>query len=145
MLAAALALCALGAGAGAMALEAAPGGLPRTEKSGLATIARDRLEGHTTASGEIYNRNALTGAHRSLAFGTLVRVTNVRNRRSVIVRINDRAPAVGSRVIDLTPRAASAIGLLGISTAEVHLEVLGVSPSRLSPADEAAAGKAAVK
>jgi rare lipoprotein A len=55
----------------------------------------------------------------------MVRVTNLRNQRSVIVRINDRSPNIGNRIIDLTPRAASLIGLLGISTAEVRLDVLG--------------------
>jgi rare lipoprotein A len=110
-----------------------PPGMPRSPQSGLAGIVHDRLEGHTTASGELYNRNALTAAHRFLPYGTIVRVTNVQNHRSVIVRINDRAPAVGSRVIDLTPRAASAIGLIGISVAEVKLEVIGQSAVRLTP------------
>jgi rare lipoprotein A len=117
-----------------------PGGVARAEKGGLASIAHERLEAHTTASGELYNRNALTAAHRSLPFGTLVRVTNVQNKRSVIVRINDRAPAAGSHVIDLTPRAGAAIGLIGISTAEVRLDIVGSSGGRLAPppADEAA-------
>jgi len=137
VLAAMAAVFMLGASAGALAAEYVPGGLGGTEKGGLAGIARDRLEGHTTASGEIYNRNALTAAHRSLPFGTLLRVTNVQNKRSVIVRINDRAPAAGNRVIDLTPRAGAAIGLLGISTAEVKLDVIGralVAPEEGAPA-----------
>lgn len=111
----------------------APGGLARPVQSGTASTYRDRLEGHTTASGEPYNRNALTAAHRSLPFGTLVKVTNVQNNRVVIVRINDRGPAVGSRLIDLTPRAGAAIGLIGISVAPVKLEVVGTSAARMLP------------
>src|SRR5205085_2564383 len=88
--------------------------------------------GHTTASGEQYNRNALAGAHRSLPFGTMVRVTNVKNQRSVVVRINDRGAGIGNRIIDLTPRAAAMIGLHGISVGEVRLEVVGTG-SRLPP------------
>jgi rare lipoprotein A len=129
----------------AVAADAAPDGtygpgpapMTRLEKGGLAGISRDRLEAHTTASGELYNRNTLTAAHRSLPFGTLVRVTNLQNRRSVIVRINDRGSAVGNRVIDLTPRAADAIGLFGIGTATVKLEVLGASMGRLTPPEAA--------
>ena len=111
----------------------APGGLTRPVQTGTASTYRDRLDGHTTASGEPYNRNALTAAHRSLPFGTLVKVTNVQNNRVVIVRINDRGPAVGSRLIDLTPRAGAAIGLLGISVAPGKLEVVGTSAARVLP------------
>ena len=129
----------LGAGPSAAAATPPPDGTfgpavgPRALQGGLASIARDRLEGHTTASGELYNRNTLTAAHPLLPFGTLVRVTNLENRRSVVVRINDRGPAAGNRVIDLTPRAAAAIGLQGIAMAQVKLEIVGQSASRLAP------------
>ena len=73
-----------------------------------------------------------------------MRVTNLQNRRAVIVRINDRGSAVGNRVIDLTPRAADAIGLFGINTATVKLEVLGASAGRLAPPPQAE-GAAPVK
>jgi rare lipoprotein A len=98
---------------------------PRAANLGIATISHGRLEGHTTASGEQYNRNALAAAHRSLPFGTMVRVTNVKNHRSVVVRINDRGAGIGNRIIDLTPRAAAMIGLHGISVGEVRLDVVG--------------------
>jgi rare lipoprotein A len=152
VLAAILAASMLGPSAGAAGAAAAdadplPGapseGVPaQPGKVGLASIVRDRLEGHTTASGELYNRNALAAAHRSLPFGTLVRVTNLQNRRSVLVRINDRASAVGNRVIDLTPRAGAAIGLIGISTAEVKLDVIGLSATRAAPPEDRDPGKA---
>jgi rare lipoprotein A len=76
----------------------------------------------------------LTAGHRTLPLGTLVRVTNLENRRTVIVRINDRSSAVGTRIIDLTPRAAAVIGLQGIATVPVKLEVIGASAARLTPA-----------
>lgn len=104
--------------------------LPKTQNVGIAGIVRDRLEGHTTASGELYNRNALAAAHRSLPFGTTVRVTNVKNQRTVTVRINDRGAGAGNRIIDLTPRAAALIGLHGISVGEVRLDVLGAGAAR---------------
>ena len=68
---------------------------------------------------------ALTAAHKTLAFGTMVRVTNRRNNRSVVVRINDRGPFVRGRVIDLTPAGARAIGMSGL--APVSLAVVGRS------------------
>ena len=131
--------CILGPGPAARAAAPLPDGTfgpaaaPRALPGGQASIARDRLEGHTTASGELYNRNSLTAAHPLLPFGTLVRVTNLENRRSVVVRINDRGSAAGNRVITLTPRAAAAIGLQGIAMAQVKLEVVGQGASRLPP------------
>jgi len=107
--------------------------VPKVQNLGIATIIRDRLDGHTTASGELYNRNALAAAHRTLPFGTMVRVTNTKTLRSVIVRINDRGAGIGNRIIDLTPRAAATIGLHGISVGEVKLEVLGSGAGRLPP------------
>ena len=110
--------------------------VPKGPSVGIAGIVRDRLEGHTTASGEIYNRNALAAAHRSLPFGTIVRVTNVKNQRTVTVRINDRGAAAGNRIIDLTPRAAALVGLHGISVGEVKLEVVGAGRQAAPPATD---------
>lgn len=76
-----------------------------------------------TASGERCNPGHLTAAHKTLPFGTMVRVTNTRNNRSVVVRINDRGPFVRGRVIDLTPAGARMIGMGG--TAPVSLAVVG--------------------
>lgn len=80
------------------------------------------FHGKRTASGERFNTNAMTAAHRSLPFGTRVRVTNSRTGRSVVVRINDRGPFHGGRAIDLSHAAARAIGMGG--TANVALAVM---------------------
>ncbi|HEY1545480.1 MAG TPA: septal ring lytic transglycosylase RlpA family protein [Xanthobacteraceae bacterium] len=87
--------------------------------SGIASVYRG---GHT-ANGEFASSGGLTAAHKSLPFGTMVRVTNRNTGRSVIVRINDRGPYVHGRIIDLTPAGARAIGLSGL--APVTLAVLG--------------------
>src|SRR5215475_5578892 len=78
--------------------------------SGGMTGVASVYSGGKTANGEHASAGGLTAAHRSLPFGTLVKVTNRQSQRSVIVRINDRGPFVGGRVIDLTPAAARAIG-----------------------------------
>ena len=83
------------------------------------------FHGRRTANGEVYNQNALTAAHRSLPFGTKVRVTNVNTGSSVIVRINDRGPFSGGRVIDLSAAAARVIGMLRSGVAPVRIEILG--------------------
>lgn len=84
-------------------------------------------QGQMTASGTRFNPGALTAAHRSLPFGTRVRVTNRSNGRSVVVVINDRGPFVGGRIIDLSRAAAQAISMTGAGVAPVSLEVLGRS------------------
>lgn len=78
-----------------------------------------------TASGEMMNAARLTAAHRTLAFGTLVRVTHLKKKSSVIVCINDRGPFTGNRVIDLSKAAASQIGLIHDGVAKVKLEKIG--------------------
>ena len=72
--------------------------------------------GHRTASGEIFNSNALTAAHRTLRFGSRVRVKHETTRREVTVRINDRGPFKSGRIIDLSRAAAKAIGLIGVAS-----------------------------
>jgi rare lipoprotein A len=96
--------------------------------SGLASVYASKSDGYNgrrTASGERVHSGALTAAHRSLPFGTMVRVTNRRTSQSVVVRINDRGPFVRGRVIDLTPAGARAIGFSGL--APVSLSVVGRS------------------
>ena len=80
--------------------------------------------GNRTASGEVLRPGTLTAAHRSLPFGTRVRVTNLWNGRSAVVRINDRGPFHGARVIDLAHGAANQLGLVASGVAKVKLEVL---------------------
>jgi rare lipoprotein A len=82
------------------------------------------FHGRRTASGEIFNAYDMTAAHRSLPFGTRVRVTNLNNGRSVVVRINDRGPAIPGRIIDISESAAEKIGMITAGTAQVYLRVL---------------------
>lgn len=81
--------------------------------AGTASWYGPGFRGARTASGERFDTGAFTAAHRSLPFGTRLRVTDSRTRRSVVVRINDRGPFVGGRVIDLSPASARAIGMHG--------------------------------
>jgi rare lipoprotein A len=92
-------------------------------QSGIASYYA--YSGRHTASGEPMTPGALTAAHRTLPFGTMVRVTNDSTGRSVVVRINDRGPFVAGRVIDLSPAAAQAIGMAGL--AHVTLDIVGRS------------------
>ncbi len=92
--------------------------------SGMASWYGPGFHGGVTANGERFDQYTLTAAHPSLPFGTPVRVTNTDNGRSVIVRINDRGPYVGGRVIDLSQGAAQVIGLVSSGVAPVRLEVI---------------------
>ena len=92
---------------------------------GVASWYGPGFHGRTTANGERYNQNALTAAHRSLPFGTKIKVTNMKNGRSVIVRINDRGPYIGGRIVDLSAAAAQVIGMKSSGVAPVKLQVLG--------------------
>ncbi len=96
-----------------------------SRRKGMASWYGPGFHGRLTANGERYNQNGLTAAHKSLPFGTQVRVTNLHNGRSVIVRINDRGPYIHGRVIDLSKGAANVIGLLNSGVAPVQLEILG--------------------
>lgn len=92
--------------------------------SGLASWYGEVWQGRTTASGEIFDQNQMTACHRTLPFGTLVRVVNLRNHRSVVVKINDRGNLNSRRVIDLSSAAAEKIGLLRAGLAPVRLEIV---------------------
>lgn len=96
----------------------------RQLRGGVASWYGPGFHGRRTANGERYNQNGYTAAHKSLPFGTKVRVTNVRTGRSVMVRINDRGPFIRGRVIDLSAGAARVIGVHSSGTAPVQLEVL---------------------
>lgn len=91
---------------------------------GSASYYSDALEGRPTASGEPYRGDDLTAAHRSLPFGSRVRVSNPSNGRSVVVRINDRGPFARHRVIDLSRSAASRLGMVSKGHGRVRLELL---------------------
>jgi rare lipoprotein A len=91
---------------------------------GTASYYGDELAGRPTASGERFDPGRLTAAHRSLPFGAKVRVTNLRNGRTVVVRINDRGPFTRRRIIDLSYAAARRIGMVAAGTAPVRIELL---------------------
>lgn len=91
---------------------------------GKASFYADQFHGRTTASGETFDMNKLSAAHRSLPFGTVVRVTNLWNNRSVTVRINDRGPFKEGRIIDLSKAAAHEIGMNKAGVVDVELVVL---------------------
>lgn len=91
---------------------------------GKASWYGPKFQGKQTASGEAFDRKGLTAAHRDLPFGTRVRVTNTRNGRAIVVRINDRGPYSRGRIIDLSEGAARKIGMMHAGTARVMVEIL---------------------
>ena len=94
-------------------------------QGGLASWYGPGFYGRRTASGAVYTGTALTAAHPSLPFGTLVRVTNLANGRTVVVVIDDRGPFVHGRVIDLSMAAARRLGMIQDGVVQVRLEVVG--------------------
>lgn len=94
---------------------------------GTASYYGRELAGNRTASGERFNPHGLTAAHRTLPLGTKLRVTNVANGRSVIVRVNDRGPFVGRRLIDVSLGAAQEIQMIRSGTAQVRLEIVSTT------------------
>jgi rare lipoprotein A len=96
----------------------------RQQITGWASWYGPGFHGNRSASGEVFNQNAMTAAHRSLRFGTRVRVTNLSNNRSVVVRVNDRGPYAGDRIMDLSAGAAGAIGLIDSGVGKIRMDVL---------------------
>ena len=95
-----------------------------TELQGLASWYGGKFHGRLTSSGEVFDTHELTAAHRTLPFGTRVRVTDLENHRSVIVRINDRGPFVEGRVIDVSRAAAEELQFVRAGLAKVRLEII---------------------
>ena len=91
---------------------------------GKASYYGSEFNGRKTANGEVYDETALTAAHRTLPFGTVLRITNLQNGLSVIVRINDRGPFHPDRVIDLSKSAAEEIDLIRYGVADIEAEIL---------------------
>lgn len=102
---------------------------PGETEEGIASFYDGEFVGRRTANGEIMDRNALTAAHKSLAFGTVVRVQNRENGLEAVVKINDRGPFIRGRIIDLTLAGARAIGIERAGTARVRIEVLSAPPA----------------
>jgi rare lipoprotein A len=126
--------------AGCLGLALASCGEKRTVRAAVPTLAigpeigiaswyGHPYHGRPAANGEIYDMEQFTAAHRTLPFGTLVRVVNLENNKSVDVRITDRGPFVGDRVIDLSHAAARAIDMVGPGTARVRVEITQAPPS----------------
>jgi rare lipoprotein A len=101
-----------------------PGAAPESGETGLASWYGHPYHGRASASGEIYDMEQMTAAHRTLPFGTMVRVHDLDNEKTVDVRVNDRGPFVDGRIIDLSHAAARAIEMIGPGTARVRLEIL---------------------
>ncbi len=101
-------------------------------QTGKASFYADKFDGVTTASGEKYRHNKFTGAHKSLPFGTKVRVTNLANNKSVEVKINDRGPWVEGRIIDLSKAAAEELGFVNLGVADVKIEIIDAGDGKTS-------------
>jgi len=112
----------LGAMLVTLAMVSAVGIAVAQTEEGIAHHYSDKFEGKKTASGEMYDKAKLTAAHKKLAMGTKVKVTNVENGKNVVVTVNDRMGASSKAVIDVTPRAAEELGFKG-GQAKVKLEV----------------------
>ncbi len=93
-------------------------------ESGMASYYAPEFHGRETASGETYRKDGLTAAHRTLPFGTRVRVTNIENGRSVVVTVTDRGPYRRERIIDLSKRAARELRMVRAGVARVRVEVI---------------------
>jgi len=104
-------------------------------QSGIASYYADRYEGKQTASGEKYRHSKLTAAHKSLPFDTKVKVTNLKNRKTIVVRINDRGPFVVGRIIDLSRSAAQVLDFINDGLAEVSIEVVDAIQAQKSSKD----------
>lgn len=105
-----------------------PASLPSGgHEHGLASWYGGKFHGRRTASGEVYDQNAMTAAHKTLPFGTRVKVTNLKNGRSAVLRINDRGPFVRGRIIDVSRRAAEHLGFRtdGVTRVEIQIVQLG--------------------
>lgn len=112
---------------------------PGYEQTGTASWYGPTFNGGRTASGEVFDQTALTAAHPTLPIPSLVQVTNLENGREVIVRVNDRGPFVGNRLIDLSQGAAQVLGVERNGTARVHIRYLGPAPRHVNADGSSAA------
>jgi rare lipoprotein A len=112
---------------------------PGYAQNGIASWYGPRFHGQPTASGEIYDQEALTAAHPTLPLNSLVQVTNLQNGREIIVRVNDRGPFAHERLIDLSRAGAAHLGFEQAGQARVHVRYLGPAPRRVTAASAALA------
>lgn len=120
------------ASAPAAAAAPAPAAAPATPSAGSGKLAwyGKKFNGRRTASGERYNAEALTLAHKDLPFGTKVKVTNTKNKRSVVLRVNDRGPTQADRIGDVSLAAARKLGMLRSGVIDATIEVVAEAPAR---------------
>ncbi len=116
-----------------------PKAQPGYDATGIASWYGGKFHGRRTASGQRYDMNAMTAAHRTLPFGTKVRVTNLRNDRTVVLTINDRGPFARGRIIDVSRRAAERLGFRSRGTTRVRVRIVGGEPKLKSAAIRSAA------
>jgi rare lipoprotein A (peptidoglycan hydrolase) len=112
---------------GQSAMAATRGGA-HTVQVGRASWYGPGLHGRRTASGERFDQHAFSAAHRSLKLNSIIRVTNLANGRSVVLRVNDRGPARADRILDVSKRAANRLGFVEKGTTRVRIEVLATGP-----------------
>jgi rare lipoprotein A len=122
-------LSAVGCGTGAPRFSTEPDRtgdfeLGSIQLEGIASYYADDFHGRLTANGEVYDMHGITAAHKTLPFNSILRVNNLKNGKSVVVRINDRGPFVKGRIIDLSLGAAKKVDLIKDGTAPVRLEIL---------------------
>lgn len=103
---------------------------PGHAQKGIASYYHDSLHGRKTASGQTYNKNLPSAAHKTLPLGSKVRVTDTRTGKSIVVKVNDRGPFVKGRIIDLSRSAAKKLGMIKKGVAKVEVEVLSVPRAR---------------
>ncbi len=101
---------------------------PSNIEYGTASYYANKFQGRKTATGELYDKDKMTCAHNALPLGTWVKVTNVRNKRSVIVKVNDRLHYKNKRLVDLSRAAAAKLGYLNRGLTRVKVEILGMHP-----------------
>ena len=95
--------------------------------NGQASYYHDKFDGRMTASGEVFDQNGMTCAHKTLDFGTILKITNLENNLSVTVRVNDRGPFVEGRIVDLTKAAAQKIGLYEMGVCNAKVEIISIN------------------
>jgi rare lipoprotein A len=93
-------------------------------QTGVASYYHDSLHGHKTASGQRYNKNRFTAAHKTLPLGTQIQVTDTLTGRSIVVKVNDRGPFVKGRILDLSREAADELGMIKKGVADIELKVM---------------------
>jgi len=116
---------------GSLSLPRSPVAPSQPHEIGVASWYGEELQGNATASGEAYDFNGLTAAHHTLPFGTTIRVTNLRNLKSLLLRVNDRGPNLGKRLLDVSRAAAERLGFIHSGTTRVRVEVVS-RPTLLS-------------